>query len=418
MTAVVFYFQVHQPYRLWPRPPGGLENASSLFDDRMNREIVERVAERCYLPMNAVLQRAIEEHDGAFRCAFSLSGTVLDQLEDWAPEALASFQDLADTGCVEFLCETSCHSLAALADAEEFAAQVGFHRRRIEALFGQRPTTFRNTELIIDDRIARQVEDMGFDVLLAEGADHLLDWRSPRHVYRPGGCRRLKLLLRDYLFSDDIAFRFSNPEWPDYPLKAETFAEWLHRSAPEDRFIGLYMDYETFGEHQGAHTGIFDFMEHVPRYVLEREGFSFETPSELAARHEPEDEIHVPTPTSWADAERDVSAWLRNPMQRTAHEALYALGREIREQAESEDDELLRTWRRLTTSDHVYYMATKLLSDGDVHEYFTPYDSPHESFVVFMDALDELRRRLRSLTPAPTTKGSPNARQKEPERQP
>ncbi len=395
MTAVTFYFQVHQPHRLRrlkgeAAAPAGTRR--SPFDNPLDRMILERVAERCYLPMNRLLLDAIEETGGAFRCAFALTGTVIDQLEAWAPEALDSFVALADSGAVEFVCETSHHSLASQGDQREFEAQIRSHRARLTDLFGTEPVSFRNTELIFDDQVAQTVEGLGFDVLLGEGADQLLAGRSPRQVYRPGGCRHLKLLLRDYLFSDDIAFRFSNKEWESHPLMADTFVSWLRMARPDDRFIGLYMDYETFGEHQARDTGIFDFMEHVPRFALEEPGLRFLTPREVAAENEPVEELCVPSPISWADAERDLSAWLANPLQRSAHEALYALLPSIHE---SGDAQLLDDWRRLSTSDHVYYMSTKHQSDGDVHEYFSPYDSPHDSFMVFMDVLDDLQHRVR-----------------------
>ena len=394
MTAVVFYFQVHQPHRLRRVIPRDAGDGSDYFDDGLNELVLKRVAERCYLPMNRVLLDSIEATNGSFRVSFALTGTVLDQLEQWSTEALQSFVDLADTGCVEFICETSCHSLAFERDTHEFEAQIVEHRDRLERLFGSRPVTFRNTELIFDDALARRVEDLGFEVLLGEGADQLLGGRSPRRVYRPSGCRHLKLLLRDYLFSDDIAFRFSNREWPQYPLMADTFADWLRKSAAEDAFIGLYMDYETFGEHQDDGTGILEFMRHVPAYILEHENLSFDTPSAVARSHEPVEEISAPRPISWADAERDLSAWLDNPMQWAAHEALYALGDDVRRASSHGRAELLQIWRRLTTSDHVYYMSTKHQSDGDVHEYFSPYDTPHDAFMIFMNVLDDLRDRV------------------------
>ena len=397
MTSVVFYFQVHQPYRLQRYTYFDIGGERDYFNGPENERILKRVAERCYLPMNALLLEAIERTQGRFRCAFSLTGTVLSQLEDQAPEALDSFVALARTGCVEFLCETAYHSLAAVGDQDEFVAQVVSHRDRIEALFGARPVTFRNTELIFDDEIAKTIEGLGFEALLGEGADHLLAGRSPRRVYRPRGSPALKLLLRDYLFSDDIAFRFSNKKWEQYPLMADTFASWLHRAQPEDAFIGLFMDYETFGEHQGPVTGIFDFMRHVPGYVLADERFDFRTPAEVARAHPSTDEIAAPEPVSWADAERDLSAWLRNPMQRSAHDALYELLPDVREAARLGHPELLSIWRRLTTSDHVYYMSTTFLSDGDVHEYFTPYESPYDSYVVFMNVLDDLSTRVRAV---------------------
>jgi len=398
VTDVVFYFQVHQPYRLERYTFFDVGTDKRRFDDKENRRIVERVAERCYLPMNALVQDLIERTGGRFRCSYSISGTVLRQLEEWVPEALDSFVALSRTGNVEFLCETAYHSLASVGDPAEFAAQVELQRQRIEQLFGKSPTTFRNTELVFDNEIAKRVEDLGFQALLGEGADHLLEGRSPRRVYGVRGCSKLRLLLRDYPFSDDIAFRFSNREWPQYPLMADTFADWLHKAVvPEDAFIGLFMDYETFGEHQGEGTGILEFMKHLPGHVLEDPRFGFATPSQVAAAHEPADRLDVPRPVSWADQERDLSAWLSNHMQQAAHRALYALGRDARRSAALGQAPLLEEWRRLTTSDHVYYMCTKFRSDGDVHEYFTPYESPHDSYILFMNVLDDLSGRIRTV---------------------
>jgi len=414
MTAVVFYFQCHQPNRLERLrydDVGRMEGRREYFDDELNKLIVERVAKRCYLAMNAVLGEVIADTGGRFRCAFALSGTLLTQLERWAPEALESFVTLSRTGAVEFLCETGYHSLASVADPslggqDEFAAQVEEQKTRLKELFGVVPRSFRNTELILDNRIAKKVEELGFACLLGEGVDRLLEWRSPRRVYRVKGCKRLKLLLRDYLFSDDIAFRFSNREWPEYPLMADRYAEWLHRAAPEDQFIGLFMDYETFGEHQSKDTGVLDFMRHLPRFVLADERFSFQTPSEVAAAHEPVAELDIPSTLSWADKERDLTAWLENDMQKEAHRRLYELLPRARAAAEAGHPELLALWRKLSTSDHVYYMSTKWHSDGDVHEYFTPYDSPHDSFLIFMHVLDDLSLRIEhALTP--TARKSP-----------
>ncbi len=407
MTDVVFYFQVHQPHRLRKftqldiGQDAGESADAHYFDEYLNKLVLERVAERCYLPMNRVLLDAIRATDGRFRCSFAITGTVLDQLEAWAPDALQSFVDLVDTGHVEVICETSCHSLAFERGGDEFEQQVRSHRARLEHVFGTRPVTFRNTELIFDDALARRVEALGFEALLGEGADQLLQGKSPRRVYRPSGCQNLKLLLRDYLFSDDIAFRFSNRDWPQFPLMADTFADWLHKATADDEFIGLYMDYETFGEHQAAGTGILEFMQHVPEFVLAHDNLAFATPAEVARAHDAPPELSAPRPISWADAERDLSAWLANPMQQAAHEALYALLPDIRRAAGLGSPELLETWRRLTTSDHVYYMATKHQSDGDVHEYFSPYDSPYDAFMIFMNVLDDLRGRVdRALAPA------------------
>lgn len=393
MIDVVCYFQVHQPYRLRKLKPGDKIRRRDYFDEPLNRLVAERVAERCYLPMNRVLLDAIERTEGQFRCAFSLSGTVIRQLRDWVPDALDSFVALAESGSVEFLCETSHHSLAAIADLDEFTAQVEEQRGTVAGLFGE-PTSFRNTELIMDNRICQHVEQLGFECMLGEGADRLLGWRSPQVPYRPKGCQRLKLLLRSYSFSDDIAFRFSNRQWPGYPLFADTFAGWLHQVPQPAQFIGLFMDYETFGEHQGAHTGILEFMRHLPTHVLEDENFRFRTPAQVAAERAAASDLDIPDPVSWADVERNLSAWLGNPMQQAAQQALYDLRPKVMAIADQRP-ELLAAWRQLTTSDHVYYIATKHHSDAEVHEYFSPYDSPHAAFVSLMTAIDHLREQVR-----------------------
>ena len=394
MTSVVFYFQVHQPFRLLPQTRFDLQAKASYFDDGLNRYITERVAERCYLPTNQVLLDAIERTNGRFRCSFSLSGTALTQLEKWSPEALDSFIELAQTGACEILCETAYHSLASITDAHELEAQVNSHRQRIEDLFGTSPKSFRNTELVFDNELAKRIEGLGFEVLIGEGADRLLGWRSPRYVYRPKGTTRLKLLLRDYLFSDDIAFRFSNPEWESYPLMADTFAGWLKRALPEEAFIGLFMDYETFGEHQSEETGILEFLTHLPEFVLAEENLDFQTPLELARNNKALDELDAPDPISWADEKRDLSAWLANGMQIEANKRLYDLAPKLRRAEAKGGEELMETWRKLTTSDHVYYMYTRRHEDGNVHEYFTPYDSPHDSYLLFMNVLEDLERRV------------------------
>lgn len=392
MIDVVFYFQVHQPYRLRKWKPNDRIRKLGMFDEPLNRMVAERVAERCYLPMNQVLLSAIERTDGQFRCAFSLSGTVIQQLRDWAPKALDSFVALAESGNVEFLCETSEHSLAAVADLDEFAAQVEIQRATVTELFGA-PSTFRDTELILDNTICKKVEELGFECMLGEGADRLLQWRSPQVPYRAKGCERLKLLLRSYSLSDDIAFRFSNPKWPSFPLFADTYAAWLHDVPAPAQFVGLFMDYETFGEHQGAHTGILQFMAHLPELVLGDSRFRFRTPAQVAAERVAIEDLDIPTPVSWADEERNLTAWLGNPMQVAAHEAIYAMRDDVLAVADVRP-ELLTTWRHLTTSDHVYYVATKHHSDAEVHEYFSPYDSPHAAFVTVMTAVDHLRNEV------------------------
>lgn len=393
MIDVVFYFQVHQPYRLRKWKPQDKIKKLDYFDEPLNRLVAERVAEKCYLPMNKVLLDAIERTDGQFRCAFSLSGTVIRQLRQWVPAALDSFVQLAETGAVEFLCETSHHSLAAVTDADEFTAQVEAQRVTIAELFGSRPTTFRNTELILDNRICAKVESLGFATMLGEGFERVLGWRSPQVPYRPRGCQRLKLLLRSYVLSDDIAFRFSNAKWPSYPLFADTYAGWLHDVPPPAQFIGLFMDYETFGEHQGAGTGILEFMRHLPEQVLTNANFRFRTPAQVAAELPAAGDLDIVDPLSWADVERNLSAWLGNPMQREVQRRLYELRPQVLALADRRPD-LLDAWRLLTTSDHVYYIATKHHSDAEVHEYFSPYDTPHAAFATVMTVVDDLREQI------------------------
>lgn len=395
MTSVVLYFQVHQPFRLRRFRFFDIGASDAYFDDEGNARLVRRIAERCYLPTNELLLRLIERTDGRFRCAFSVTGTALDQMALHAPDALESFAALAHTGAVEFLGETSHHSLASCTDAIEFRAQVRAHRDRIESLFGVRPRTFRNTELVCDDASARIVERLGFTAMLAEGADRILAGRSPHAVYRPATCERLGLLLRDYRLSDDIAFRFSERRWDGWPLTAGKFAGWLHALPAADRYVGLFMDYETFGEHQWRETGIMEFLEHLPAAVLAHPRFRFETPGEVAASTAPVARISFPRPVSWADVERDLSAWLGNPMQRAAHEAVYALRRAAGRAARRGDEGALEAWRRLTTSDHFYYMCTKRLDDGDVHGYFNHFPGPHDAFIAYMNVLDALARRVR-----------------------
>jgi alpha-amylase len=392
MTAIVLYFHVHQPFRLRNYSFFDIGVDDRWFDDAANARIVRRVAERCYAPMNALLTRQILRTDGAFRCALSITGTALDQMERWAPKALASFRALVATGCVELVAETSHHSLAFLVDDEEFRAQVAAHTDRLEALFGRRPTTFRNTELLFDDDVARTAEELGFTAMLGEGADHLLGLRSAHRLFRPSGCRRIKLLLRDYRFSDDIAFRFTNRSWPGWPLTPSKFAASLEETPAESEQIGIFMDYETAGEHQWAETGIFEFMENLPDAVAKSSRLTFGTPSSVAAEARDVLRLQVPRPVSWADAERDLSAWLGNDMQRAAHDALYSLLPDVRRHG---DESLLQGWRRLSASDHVYYMSTKFASDGDVHSYFSPYKTPHDAFIAFMNVVDDFARRLR-----------------------
>lgn len=390
MASVCFYFQVHQPLRL--RRYSVFDTDRHYFDDYKNAEIVRKVAQKCYLPANKVILETIKAHEGRFRVAYCLTGVVLDQFQQYAPDVLQSFDVLNKTGCVEFLNETYHHSLAFLYKPDEFRAQVELHRKKVKELFGQDARVFRNTELIYNNELGQFVAHMGYDAILTEGADSILGHRSPNFVYCPPHSK-IRLLLKNYRLSDDIAFRFSNRAWEQWPLTAEKFGKWVSQINGNGQICNLFMDYETFGEHQWANTGIFDFLRHVPGAVMKASAENnFLTPSELIDRYEPAGEIDVPHAVSWADTERDLSAWLGNAMQTNALNELYKLEPALKQKA---DPQLLEDWRRMTTSDHFYYMCTKYWADGDVHKYFSPYESPYDSYINYMNVLDNIQTRLR-----------------------
>lgn len=391
MVSVCFYFQVHQPERLRQYTVFEIGKANEYFDEEKNRAVVEKVAKKCYLPMNALLLKLIDKHQGKFKVAFSISGTAIDQFERFAPEVLESFKALARTGCVEFLAETYYHSLSFLYHRAEFDQQVAKHVATIRALFGQEPRVFRNTELIFSNELAKHMEAQGYKAVLCEGADHVLGWRSPNYLYRAVGAPGIKLLLKNYKLSDDIAFRFSNKGWEEHPLTVEKYAQWVNSINGDGNVVNLFMDYETFGEHQWADTGIFQFMERLPEELLKHPDNDFKTPGEVADAYEPVGELDVPFFMSWADLERDLSAWVGNKMQQTAIEELYKLRDAV---FQTQNPALIEAWRKLTTSDHFYYMCTKWFSDGDVHKYFNPYDTPYEGYITFMNVLNDMAARV------------------------
>lgn len=393
MPSVCLYFQMHQPPRL--RRYSVFDTDATYFDEVRNSRILNKVANRCYLPATKLILKLVEQHEGRFRVAYSLTGSVVEQLKQHCPEMIRLLEQLAATGCVEFLSETYYHSLSFLYSRDEFKAQVDMHARLMQDLFGQTPRIFRNTELIYSNELAAYLNNLGqYDGILTEGADHVLEGRSPNVLYQPPGILGLKLLLKNYRLSDDIAFRFSNQSWAHWPVTAEKFAQWINEVDPNSQVCNLFMDYETFGEHQWAETGIFDFLELLPQEVLKTEGNTFKTPSQCVEANEVADEYDVPHMISWADTERDLSAWLGNAMQSNALHELYKLESAIKITG---DESLLTDWRRLTVSDHFYYMCTKYFADGDVHKYFNPYESPYDSYINFMNVLDNIRARTDSL---------------------
>ena len=387
--SICLYFQVHQPNRLRQYRFFDIGKNSHYYDDFTNRTILRRIAQKCYLPMNELLLQQIEEQKGAFKVAFSITGTALEQFDRYCPEVLDSFKKLAATGCVEFLSETYYHSLSSLASESEFKHQVAKHKEAIEKYFGVTPTTFRNTELIYSDSIANMVGDLGFKTILTEGAKHVLGWQSPNYLYKATTKKNQKLLLRNSGLSDDIAFRFSNKGWENWPLTTDKFVSWL--KAGDGEIVNLFMDYETFGEHQAASTGIFDFMKYLPAAVLADGEFEFVTPARAARKHKPVAPLCIPDAISWADEERDTSAWLGNELQNEAFNKLYSLSEKL---AILNDAELWSDFGHLQESDHFYYMCTKYFSDGAVHKYFNPYDTPFEAFINYMNVLSDFMLRV------------------------
>ncbi len=396
MRTICLYFQVHQPFRFRRYRFFDIGNEHYYYDDYTNESILRKVADKCYLPANKILLELIRKHEGKFKVAFSISGVALDQFELYTPEVLDSFMKLAETGSVEFLAETNAHSLVALKDKQEFEKQVSEHMRKVKKYFGQTPSVFRNTELIYSDEIGTMVADMGFGAMLTEGAKHILGWKSPNYLYCNAINPKLKILLKNFTLSDDIAFRFSNKGWKEYPLTTEKFVGWLNKIDKKEETVNLFMDYETFGEHQWAETGIFEFLKTFPDTVFRMSKFSFSTPSEVAGNLQPVSAIQVPFPISWADEERDVTAWLGNEMQQDAFNKLYDLS----EKVNKADDPLLeKDWNYLQVSDHFYYMCTKFFSDGAVHSYFNPYQSPYDAFINYMNILSDFTIRVNTAFP-------------------
>lgn len=396
MPSICFYFQIHQPYRIRKYRVFEIGKKHDYFENNLednlsNKKILEKVANKCYLPANKLLLELLKKHP-EFKISFSFSGIFLDQLEEHLPKVVDSFKKLVDTGRVEILSETYYHSLSFILSKKEFGRQVEKHKKKIKKLFNFEPKVFRNTELIFNNELAEEVEKMGYEGILSEGADRILDWRSPNFVYKPKETKKIKLLLKNYRLSDDIAFRFGEKTWKEYPLTAEKFARWINKHNGNGQVINLFMDYETFGEHQWEATGIFEFLKQLPHEILKNRDNNFVTPTEAIRKYDSVGELDFPDFVSWADTERDLSAWLSNPLQKDAITKLYALEDEV---LATKNNKLIEDWRRFQTSDHFYYMCTKWFLDGDVHKYFNPYESPYEAFISFMNALSDLKLRIR-----------------------
>lgn len=395
MRAICLYLHMHQPVRYREYSIFDVGNTTNYFNDdyhgrQSNERIFKKVASKSYHPMLDLLEKAMLKHPD-FKISLSITGTWCEQAEKWDPDLIIQIRRLVQRGQVEIVGETYYHSLAFFHNLSEFEAQVLAHQQKIQALFGVTPQAFRNTELAYNDQLASWAEAHNYRVILAEGWDKILEQRSPNHVYKPTSCHNLKLLLKNYRLSDDIAFRFSNHNWSEWPLTVPKFQQWVNDDCLRGPLINLFMDFETFGEHQWAETGIFSFIDQFIDSWLNEYENKFLTISEAARLETPIDEISMPETVTWADTERDLSAWASNAMQHSANKDLYALREQI---LATRDPKLISDWRHLTTSDHTYAMCTKYWHDGDVHAYFSAYASPYEAFMYYMNILRDIEYRL------------------------
>jgi alpha-amylase len=394
--GIVLYLHAHQPYRVRKYSVFDTAYKHDYFDEpdynceRNNEQVFKKVADKSYRPMNALLERLLAQHP-EFKVSLSITGVFIEQAEKWAPDVLESFKRMISTGRVEVVAETYYHSLAFFYSMVEFEHQVEAHRNKIRDLFGVETKVFRNTELSYNDSMAKWADEYGFKGILAEGWDPILEWRSPNYVYKPTGTENIALLMKNYRLSDDVAFRFGDKNWPDWPLNADTYCDWVNAAITDKEIVNLFMDYETFGEHQWEDTGIFNFYEAFIDKWLQNPVNTCYTVSEAIDAFEPVGEISMPYTVTWADTERDLTAWLGNGMQQEALKYIYSLEDDI---MRTNDLELIADWRKLQTSDHVYYMCTKWFNDGDVHAYFSPYESPYDAFLYFINVIRDLRWRL------------------------
>lgn len=395
MKSICFYFQIHQPFRLKTYRFLDIGNDHYYYDDFANDEIITRIAQRSYLPACETLKEMFATYGKKFKVAFSISGIALEQIELYVPELIDALKELVQTGNVEFLTETYAHSLSSLADPEEFRLQVKEHSDKIYQLFGQRPKVLRNTELIYSDEISQLVYSMGYKGMITEGAKHILGWKSPNYVYSSAAAPKLKLFLKNSKLSDDISFRFNNTEWPEYPLTADKYINWIADLPEEEQIINLFMNFETLGELQPRESGIFEFMKALPRFAFEK-NIGFITPSEAIAKMKSVSELAVPFPMSWADEARDTSAWLGNDLQNEAFNKLYSIAERVRL---CSDRRLKQDWMYLQASDHFYYMCTKHLDDGAVHSHYSPYESPFTAFTNYMNVLADFIVRVEEQYP-------------------
>jgi len=391
--SICIYFQIHHPERLRKYQFFDIGKKHNYFDNYANRSELEDLAENCYLPANALLLDLIKKYEGKFKVAFSISGSAIDQLEMHTPEVIRSFQELAQTGQVEFLAETYSHSLASLSeDTDEFELQVKRHSAAIKELFGKKPVTFRNTSLIYSDKIGKRVADLGFKTMLTDGAKHVLGWKSPNFVYKNALDENLNLLLKNSKLSDDIAIRFSDRNWSEYPLTSEKYADWVSHSLQDTEVLNLFMNYEVIGHYNRAESGIFDFLRYFIQQIVENPNYQFLLPKEVTKKHTAKDILPVPYPISWTDEERDITSWLGNELQKEAFTELFKIQPLVKKKKNAELNE---DYSRLQASEHFYFMRTKLFSGADYHKYILPYESPYEAFINYMNVLSDFIERVK-----------------------
>ena len=391
--SICIYFQIHHPERLRKYQFFDIGKKHNYFDNYANRSELEDLAENCYLPANALLLDLIKKYEGKFKVAFSISGSAIDQLEMHTPEVIRSFQELAQTGQVEFLAETYSHSLASLSeDTDEFELQVKRHSTAIKELFGKKPVTFRNTSLIYSDKIGKRVADLGFKTMLTDGAKHVLGWKSPNFVYKNALDENLNLLLKNSKLSDDIAIRFSDRNWSEYPLTSEKYADWVSHSLQDTEVLNLFMNYEVIGHYNRAESGIFDFLRYFIQQITENPNYQFLLPKEVTKKHTAKDILPVPYPISWTDEERDITSWLGNELQKEAFTELFKIQPLVKKKKNAELNE---DYSRLQASEHFYFMRTKLFSGADYHKYILPYESPYEAFINYMNVLSDFIERVK-----------------------
>jgi len=389
--SICIYFQIHHPERLRKYQFFDIGKKHNYFDNYANRSELEDLAENCYLPANALLLDLIKKYEGKFKVAFSISGSAIDQLEMHTPEVIRSFQELAQTGQVEFLAETYSHSLASLSeDTDEFELQVKRHSAAIKELFGKKPVTFRNTSLIYSDKIGKRVADLGFKTMLTDGAKHVLGWKSPNFVYKNALDENLNLLLKNSKLSDDIAIRFSDRS--EYPLTSEKYVDWVLHSLQDTEVLNLFMNYEVIGHYNRAESGIFDFLRYFIQQIAENPNYQFLLPKEVTKKHTAKDILPVPYPISWTDEERDITSWLGNELQKEAFTELFKIQPLVKKKKNAELNE---DYSRLQASEHFYFMRTKLFSGADYHKYILPYESPYEAFINYMNVLSDFIERVK-----------------------